>query len=84
MLFRSVELLKLDFDAAVPGNGPVLTKADVQAYAAKFDTVIDRLTELVKKGTPKEQLLMQLKTDDIGWTPRIPSVDGLYAELSAR
>src|ERR1043166_2021839 len=75
------ELLKLDFDAAIPGNGPVLTKADVQAYAAKFNTVIDRLTELVKKGVPKEQLLMQLKTDDIGWTPRVPMIDALYSEL---
>ena len=78
------EILKLDFDAAIPGNGPVLTKADVQAYAAKFNTVIDRATELVRKGVPKEQLLMQLKTDDIGWAPRIPSMDGLYAELGAR
>ena len=75
------ELLKLDFDAAIPGNGPVLTKADVQAYATKFNTVIDRLTELVKKGTPKEQILMQLKTDDIGWAPRVPMIDGLVAEL---
>src|SRR5215471_10315210 len=78
------EILKLDFDAAIPGNGPVLTKADVQAYAAKFNTVIDRATELVRKGTPKDQLLMQLKTDDIGWAPRIPSIDGLYAELGGR
>jgi glyoxylase-like metal-dependent hydrolase (beta-lactamase superfamily II) len=75
-------LLKLDFDAAIPGNGPVLTKADVQAFAMKFNTVVDRLTELVKKGTPKEQILMQLKTDDIGWAPRIPAIDGLIAELS--
>jgi cyclase len=78
------EILKLDFDAAIPGNGPVLTKSDVQAYAAKFNTVIDRATELVRKGVPKEQLLMQLKTDDIGWAPRIPSIDGLYAELGGR
>jgi glyoxylase-like metal-dependent hydrolase (beta-lactamase superfamily II) len=35
-------LLKLDFDAAIPGNGPVLTKADVQAFKTKFDTVVDR------------------------------------------
>ncbi|HUK36444.1 MAG TPA: MBL fold metallo-hydrolase [Vicinamibacterales bacterium] len=77
-------VLRLDFDAAVPGNGPVLTKADVQAYATKFNSVVDRLTDLVRKGVPKEQLLMQLKTDDIGWTPRIPSFDGLYAELSTR
>jgi len=76
-------LLKLDFDAAIPGNGPVLTKADVQAFAMKFNIVVDRLTELVRKNTPKEQILMQLKTDDIGWTPRIPAIDQLVSELSA-
>jgi len=62
----------------------VLTKADVQAFKAKFDTVVDRLTDLVRKGVPKDQILMQLKTDDIGWAPRIPAIDGLYAELSGR
>ena len=35
------------------------------------------------QATPKDQLLMQLKTDDIGWAPRIPSIDGLVSELSA-
>ena len=78
------ELMKLDFDAAIPGNGPVLTKADVQAFRVKFDTVIDRATELVRKGVPKEQFMAQLKTDDIGWAPRIPVLDGLYAELAGR
>ena len=78
------EVLKLDFDAAVPGNGPVQTKADVQAYATKFNTVIDRATDLVRKGVPKDQFMAQIKTDDIGWAPRIPSIDGLYAELAAR
>ena len=28
------------------------------------------------------KLLAQLKTDDIGWTPRIPNVDPFYEELS--
>ena len=74
-------VLKLDFDAAIPGNGPVLTKADVQAFKTKFDTVIDRATELIRKGVAKDQLLSQLKTDDIGWTPRIPNVDPFYEEL---
>jgi glyoxylase-like metal-dependent hydrolase (beta-lactamase superfamily II) len=76
-------VLKLDFDAAIPGNGPVLTKADVQAFTVKFDTVIDRATELIRKGVAKDQLLSQIKTDDIGWTPRIPNVDAFYAELSS-
>jgi glyoxylase-like metal-dependent hydrolase (beta-lactamase superfamily II) len=75
-------VLTLDFDAAIPGNGPVLTKADVRAFKAKFDTVIDRATELIRKGVPKDQLLAQIRTDDIGWTPRIPNVDAFYAELS--
>src|SRR5262245_48704590 len=75
-------VLALDFDAAIPGNGPVLTKADVQAFKTKFDTVIDRATALVRSGVPKEQLLMQLKTDDIGWAPRVPNIEAFYNELS--
>jgi glyoxylase-like metal-dependent hydrolase (beta-lactamase superfamily II) len=75
-------ILTLDFDAAIPGNGDVLTKADVQAYKTKFDTVIARARDLVRKGVPADQLLAQLKTDDIGWAPRVPKVDAFYAELS--
>jgi cyclase len=75
-------ILTLDFDAAIPGNGDVLTKADVQAYKTKFDTVIARARELVRMGVPQDQLLAQLKTDDIGWAPRVPKVDAFYAELS--
>jgi len=75
-------ILSLDFDAAIPGNGDVLTKADVQAYKTKFDTVIARARELVRMGVPQDQLLQQIKTDDIGWTPRVPKVDAFYAELS--
>jgi cyclase len=77
-------LLKLDFDTAVPGAGPVLTKADVQAFRTKFVTVMTRASELVQKGVPKDQLLMQLKTDDIGWAPRAPQIDPFYEELSRK
>jgi cyclase len=75
-------ILSLDFDAAIPGNGDVLTKADVQAYKTKFDTVIARARELVRMGVPQDQLLARLKTDDIGWAPRVPKIDAFYAELS--
>lgn len=75
-------ILKLDFDAAIPGNGDVLTKADVEAYKTKFDTVMGRARELIKQGVPQDQLLSKLKTDDIGWTPRIPKIDAFYAEMS--
>jgi glyoxylase-like metal-dependent hydrolase (beta-lactamase superfamily II) len=75
-------MLKLDFDTAIPGAGPILTKADVQGYRTKFSTVIGRATDLVRKGVAKDQLLMQLKTDDIGWAPRVPQIDPFYEELS--
>ena len=77
-------MLKLDFDTAVPGAGPILTKTDVQAFRTKFVTVMTRASELVQKGVPKDQLLMQLKTDDIGWAPRVPQVDPFYEELSKK
>jgi cyclase len=76
-------MMKLDFDTAVPGAGPLLTKVDVQVFRAKVRTVIDRASVLVKSGVPANQLLMQLKTDDLGWAPRIPMVDAFVAELNA-
>ncbi|HXE61989.1 MAG TPA: MBL fold metallo-hydrolase [Bryobacteraceae bacterium] len=75
-------VLKLDFDAAVPGNGPVLTKADVAAYKAKFDKMIAKARELVNKGVAQDQLLAQLKMEN-GWAPRVPKVDEFVAELKA-
>jgi cyclase len=75
-------MLKLDFDTAVPGAGRILTKADVQIFRMQFTTVINRARDLMRMGVAKNQLLSQLKTDDIGWAPRIPQVDAFYDELS--
>ena len=74
-------ILKLDFDSCIPGNGGVLTKAEVQAYKTKIDTFVSRAKEAVAKGVPKDQLMSQIKTDDLGWMPRVPNVDAFYAEL---
>ena len=74
-------ILKLDFDACIPGNGGVLTKADVEAYKMKIDTFVSRAKEAVAKGVPKDQLMASIKTDDLGWMPRVPNVDAFYAEL---
>jgi hypothetical protein len=82
-------ILKLDFDMAIPGHGnDPMTKADVQAFKKKVDTVITRAKELVATGTPKDQLFAQLKTDDLGWNLNTPQwtqaarLDPLYEELS--
>ncbi len=84
------KLLKLDFDTAIPGHGTdPMTKADVQAFRDKLNTLLTRAQQAVKSGTPKEQLLASIKTDDIGWNVNTPQwsqparLDPFYAELQA-
>lgn len=78
------EVLKLDFDVAVPGSGPLVTKADVATFKTKIDTVAARARELVKDGVPKDQLMARLKTDDLGWKLNFTGdqLDRFYTELS--
>jgi cyclase len=78
------QVLKLDFDVVVPGNGPPVTRADLEAFKTKIDTLISRATGLVNKGVPKDQLMAQLKTDDLGWKFNLTGkqLDDFYRELS--
>ncbi len=78
------EILKLDFDVVVPGAGPMATRADLEAFKGKIDTLVFRAAALVKRGVPKNQLMARLKTDDLGWRFNLTG-EGLgrfYAELS--
>jgi len=86
--------LQLDFDTVIPGHGPVTTKADLTKFAAGVAAMRTRLQELVRKGTPKSELVKILE-DDYGWrstgcppppqmTPgclQYQQVDALIAEL---
>ena len=84
---------KLKFDTVVPGHsGPAsvtLTRADFDAYKMKIDTLVARFEEAVKAGTPEDQILAKVKTDDLGWNVNIAQwqaparLDPLYAELKA-
>jgi len=78
------QVLKLDFDTVVPGTGPVATRADLETFKSKIDTLVVRASGLVNKGVPKDQLMSQLKTDDLGWHLNLTpdQLDHFYAELS--
>jgi glyoxylase-like metal-dependent hydrolase (beta-lactamase superfamily II) len=83
------EVLKLDFDWAIPGHGDnPMTKAEVQAYKQKWDTFISRGQAAVKSGVTKDKLMASIKTDDLGWNVNTPiwnnpqRIDALYAEFS--
>jgi len=63
------QVLKLDFDTVIPGHGnDPMTKADLEAYQKKLDTIAKKSVELAKKGTPKDQIRQQIQsqTPDIG------------------
>ena len=77
-------ILQLDFDVVVPSTGPMVTKSELDTFKKKIDTVVSLATELVKRGVPKDQLMAQIKSDDLGRRLRfsMPQLDGFYAELA--
>jgi glyoxylase-like metal-dependent hydrolase (beta-lactamase superfamily II) len=76
-------VLALDFEQAIPGRGEPKSKAEVQAYRMKFDTLVKRAADAIKAGATKDQLATQVKTDDLGWQFQPAFYASLYDELSA-
>lgn len=86
-------MLALDFDLAIPGHGPVSSRADIVSFKAKLEAMRARMTTLVRANAPREQIVKTLE-DDYGWrstgcppSPPTPGclqfqqVDALIAEL---
>jgi glyoxylase-like metal-dependent hydrolase (beta-lactamase superfamily II) len=61
-------ILKFDFDTAIPGHGPVATRTDLERFKQRMQTLQTRTRELITQGVPKDQYLSKLKTDDLGWS----------------
>jgi cyclase len=77
-------VLKLDFDMAIPGRGEPKTRADVEAYRTKFATLMSRASDAIKAGATRDQLAMQVKTDDLGWQFNAAFYGSLYDELTKK
>jgi glyoxylase-like metal-dependent hydrolase (beta-lactamase superfamily II) len=80
------QILKLEFDIAVPSKGPTITRDDLVAFKTKIEILVSRARALVNKGVPKDQLLTQLNPEDFGWQFKLDpdDLDRFYAELSSR
>ena len=88
-------MLTLDFDTAIPGHGPVMSRAEVQAYRNRFDTMNQRMRALVAQGVPKDELStlehvrQRLQLADLGWDNSVSTTAALnnfgryYDEISA-
>jgi cyclase len=67
------KLLTLDFDTMIPGHGRIMSRDDVLAYRRRFQTMNDRMRELIRKGVPRERLSTldeartALRLADLGW-----------------
>jgi hypothetical protein len=61
-----------------------MSRAELVAFRDKIDTLIARASALVKNNVPKDRLMSQLKTDDLGWHFNFTGdrLDRFYAELS--
>ncbi len=89
------KLLTLDFDTMIPGHGRIMTKDEVRAYRTRFQTMNERMREVIRKGVTKEQMKTldqaraQLRLADLGWdnsvstTTWFASFANYYDELAA-
>ena len=75
-------VLELDFDTVIPGHGPVMTKSDVRAFRQRFQTLLDRMHNLIESGVSRDAIADRLQTDDLDWPFRPAAVQALYDELT--
>ena len=50
------KMLAIDFDTAIPGHGPMLTKDQVRAFRNKMQTLNERMAALIKGGARKTDI----------------------------
>jgi cyclase len=77
------KMLALDFETAIPGHGPVLTKNDVRVFLSNLITLRRRLMELAGSGTSRAELPAKLKTDDLSWPFPAERLDDLWDEFGS-
>ena len=76
-------ILALDFDTAIPGHGPVSTRADVEKWRTDLIALRDRLRGMLKQGASKADLEKVLIAD-YKWPAgglALGQLDALIAEI---
>ncbi len=76
-------MLKLDFDVAIPGHGPVSDRAGILKFRNEFQAMRDRISGMVHSGAGKDEISKVLVTD-YHWAAgglAVQQVDAMIAEL---
>jgi len=77
------EVLKTDFDVAIPGHGPLSDRAGLLKFRDNFETMRNRVASIVRAGQGKDQVTKAL-VGEFGWPPNglaIQQVDAFIAEM---
>ena len=76
------EILKLDFDIAIPGHGPMVTKQQVADIRKKMSAIIERVHAMnQERKTQQEITAALLKEFDWGTGPSAGNIPGMMQEL---
>jgi len=62
------EILNMDFDLAIPGHGPIVTKAQVAEIRSKMGAVQQRMRSMNRQGKSAEEIGAAL-TKEFDFTP---------------
>jgi glyoxylase-like metal-dependent hydrolase (beta-lactamase superfamily II) len=76
-------VLKLDFDTAIIGHGPVVKKEAIAEFRQRMQTLRDRMTSAVKGGVTRDDVVTRLKLDDL-WPFQPPALQSIYDEMAKR
>ena len=78
--------LKLDFETAIPGHGPIMKKADVVKFRNDIVAMRTRVSSAIKGGASQDQVT-KLLTSEFGWQEGGMQLrmggPGMYNELKA-
>lgn len=80
---RSIaEILKLDFDYAVPGHGPTVSKQELAAYRNKKVAMLERVRSMNREHKSQEEIAQALiKEFNWGAGPSAGNIPGMMQEL---
>jgi len=73
------QILQMDWDRAVPGHGPMVTKAKVQEIRNRFATIMQRVRELNRAKKTQEEISAALMAE-FKWAPA-NNIPGMIQEL---
>jgi glyoxylase-like metal-dependent hydrolase (beta-lactamase superfamily II) len=77
-------VLALDFDAAIPGHGPVLTKDQVRTFRRNLETLRQRVTAAAGPGVSRADFGRRLQTADLSWPFPEARLDDLFDEFGGK